>query len=185
MSVEVLTQWRTLLTDIGELGGALCGAIEGDDVLGAIAAMMQLRRTRAELARVEAPIALRGDREEIEAMAHASSLTVNARAAEGAMQRWLGRELPGDARLLSSPLGVAALADAILPVVWDFEADVVALVGADMVPVAELLIGLGQRRIVILDGGDAIPPDVIKVASVDEASLAVRMMIPGPPTRMV
>ena len=47
MSVEFLTQWRALLTDIGQLGGALCGAIEGDDVLGAIAAMMQLRRTRA------------------------------------------------------------------------------------------------------------------------------------------
>ncbi|HSS01726.1 MAG TPA: 6-hydroxymethylpterin diphosphokinase MptE-like protein [Kofleriaceae bacterium] len=185
MSVEVLTQWRTLLTDIGELGGALCGAIEGDDVLGAIAAMMQLRRTRAELARVEAPIALRGDREELEAMAHASSLTVNARAAEGAMQRWLARELPDDARLLSSPLGVAALADAILPVVWDFEADVVALVGPEMAPVAELLTALGQRRIVILDGGDPVPPEAVKVASVDEASLAVRMMVPGPPTRMV
>ena len=41
MSVEVLTQWRTLLTDIGELGGALCGAIEGDDVLGAIGLRVQ------------------------------------------------------------------------------------------------------------------------------------------------
>jgi hypothetical protein len=185
MSIEVLTQWRTLLTDIGELGGALCGAIEGDDVLGAIAAMMQLRRTRAELARVEAPIALRGDREELEVMAHASSLTVNARAAEGAMQRWLARELPDDARLLSSPLGIAALADAILPVVWDFEADVVALVGPEMAPIAELLTALGQRRMVILGGGDAVPPGAVKVASVDEAVLAVRTMVPGPPTRMV
>jgi hypothetical protein len=185
MSVEVLTQWRTLLADIGELGGALCGAIEGDDVLGAIAAMMQLRRTRAELARVEAPIALRGDREEIDAMAHASLLTVNARAAEGAMQRWLAREIPSDARLLSTPLGVAALADAMLPVVWDFEADVVALIGSELAPVAELLTALGQRRIVILDGGDAASPDALEVTSVDEAVIAVRTMVPGPPTRMV
>jgi hypothetical protein len=185
MSVEVLTQWRTLLTDIGELGGALCGAIESDDVLGAIAAMMQLRRTRADLARVEAPIALRGGREELEAMVHASSLTVNARAAEGAMQRWLGRGLPSDAQLLSTPLGIAALADAMLPVVWDFEADVVALVGPELAQAAEILAALGQRRIVILDGGDSAPPDALKVTSVDEAVIAVRTMVPGPPTRMV
>ncbi|HEY0987560.1 MAG TPA: 6-hydroxymethylpterin diphosphokinase MptE-like protein [Kofleriaceae bacterium] len=185
MSVEVLTTWRTLLGDLGELGGALCGAIECDDVLGAIAAMMQLRRTRSAIARVEAPVALRGEREEIEAMAQVTSLTVNARAAEGAMQRWLTRELPNDTRLLGSPLGVAALADAMLPAVWDFEADVVALVGADLAPVAELLTALGQRRIVMLDAGETAPPDVLAVASLDEASLAVRMMVPGPPTRMV
>jgi hypothetical protein len=185
VSVEVLNRWRTLLTDLGELGRALCAAIEGDDVLGAIAVMMQLRRTRSELARVEAPIALRGDREEIEAMAQASSLTVNARAAEGAMQRWLARELPSDARLLSTPLGIAALADAMLPAVWDFEADVVALIGAEMAPVAELLTALGQRRIVILDGGGAAPADAVAVTSVDEAMIAVRMMVPGPPTRTV
>jgi len=185
MSVEVLTRWRTLLGDLGELGGALCGAIECDDVLGAIAAMMQLRRTRSAIARVEAPVALRGEREEIEAMAQVTSLTVNARAAEGAMQRWMTRELPSDTRLLGSPLGVAALADAMLPAVWDFEADVVALVGADLAPVAELLTALGQRRIVMLDAGETAPPDVLAVASLDEASLAVRMMVPGPPTRMV
>jgi hypothetical protein len=184
MSVEVLTTWRSLLTDLGELGGALCGAIESDDVLGAIAAMMQLRRTRSAIARVEAPLTLRGERDEIEAMAQVTSLTVNARAAEGAMQRWLARELPGDTRLLGTPLGVAALADAMLPPVWDFEADVVALVGAEMAPVAELLTALGQRRIVMLDAG-APPPDVVAVATVDEAGLAVRMMVPGPPTRMV
>lgn len=184
MSVEVLTTWRTLLGDLGELGGALCGAIEADDVLGAIAAMMQLRRTRSAIARVEAPVALRGDRDELEAMAQVTSLTVNARAAEGAMQRWLARELPNDVRLLGTPLGVAALADAMLPAVWDFEADVVALVGAELAPVAELLAALGQRRIVMLDAGAAAPPEAVTVASVDEAGLAVRMMVPGPPTRM-
>jgi hypothetical protein len=182
MSVEVLNTWRTLLTDLGELGAALCAAIEADDVLGAIAAMMQLRRTRAAIARVEAPVALRGEREELEAMAQVTSVTVNARAAEGAMQRWRARELPSDTRLLGTPLGVAALADAMLPVVWDFEADVVALVGAELAPVAELLTALGQRRIVMLDAG--APPDVVAVATVDEANLAVRMMVPGPPTRM-
>ena len=187
MSLEVLTAWRTLLGELGELGEALRTAIEGDDVLGAVAAMMQLRRTRAAIARVEAPGRLRGDREELEAMSQLSLLTVAARAAEGTMQRWLGREVPGDERLLASPLGIAVLADMILPPVWDFEADVAVLVGNGLEPVAEVLGALGQRRLVIVAATDGAPceADVVSVASVDEASLAVRMMVPGPPTRMV
>jgi hypothetical protein len=187
MSLEVLTAWRTLLGEIGQLGGALRAAIEGDDMLGAIAAMMQLRQARAALARVEAPARLRGDHDELEAMSQVSSLTLDARGAEAAMQRWLDRAVPGDARLLASPLGVAVLADMILPVVWDFEADVVVFVGSGLEPVAEVLGALGQRRIVTV--GSAAPRadagGALAVASVDEAGLAVRMMVPGPPTRMV
>lgn len=187
MSLEVLEAWHTLLGELGELGGALCGAIEADDVLGAIAAMMQLRRTRAAIARVEVPLTVRGDRDELAAIAQVTSLTINARAAEAAMRNWLDRELPGDARLLSSPLGIAALADAMLPVVWDFEADVAVLVGAGLAPVAELLAAVGQRRIVIIDDAARapMPEPAVLVASVDEAVLAVRTMVPGPPTRMV
>jgi hypothetical protein len=185
MSLEVLTSWRTLLGELGELGHALCSAIEGDDVLGAIAAMMQLRRTRAAIARVEAPARLRGSGDELEAMVQVSLLTINARGAEAAMQRWLERPLPGDARLLSSALGVAVMADAMLPVVWDFEADVVVLIGGGLEPVAEVFAALGQRRIVILDGSGPAPADVFAVTSVDEVILAVRTMVPGPPTRMV
>lgn len=184
MSLEVLDSWRTLLGELGELSGALCDAIAADDVLGAIAAMMQLRRTRAAIARVEAPVRLRGEASALAAMAEVSSLTIGARAAEAAMQRWLERPLPGDARLLGSPLGTAVLADAILPVVWDFEADVVVLVGAGLEPVAELYAAIGQRRIVIVDGAGAAPGDAQAVASSDEAAIAVRMMVPVPPTRM-
>jgi hypothetical protein len=184
MSLEVLESWRTLLVEIGELGGALCNAITGGDVLGAIAAMMQLRRTRAAIARVEAPVRLRGNPAEIAAIAEVSALTVGARTAEMAMQRWLERPVPGDARLLSTPLGVAVLADMLLPVVWDFEADVVVLVGAGLEPVAEVLSALGQRRIVILDGAGPLPGEAIAVTSGDEAALAVRTMIPVPATRM-
>jgi hypothetical protein len=218
MALELLAAWRSLLGELGELGGSLCGAIEAGDVLGAIAAMMQLRRTRAAIARVEAPVALRGDPDEIAAIAEVSSLTVNARAAEAAMQRWLCRELPGDARLIASPLGTAVLADTILPVVWDFESDVAVLVGPDLAPVAEVLAAVGQRRIVVVDTSRAAPAapatgdlasiidptgedprpagkavgvptprdfaSLITVTSVDEAVLAVRMMIPGPPARM-
>jgi Protein of unknown function DUF115 len=197
MSLELLERWRTLLGEIGELGGALCSAIEGDDVLAAIAAMMQLRSQRAAIARVEAPASLRGEAGELAAIQQVSSLTIAARGAEAAMVRWLARELPGDARLLSSPLGVAVLADAMLPVVWDFEADVVVLVGGALAPVAELLAAVGQRRIVLVDvrdagdvrnagdAGTAAREHAICVTSSDEAILAVRTMVPGPPTRMV
>jgi hypothetical protein len=183
MSLEVLTAWRELLGELGELGGALIDAIEDDNVLDAVAAMMQLRRTRAAIARVEAPARLHGDAAELEAMAQVTTLTVDARTAEAAMQRWAERPLPGDARLLSSPLGVAVLADAMLPLVWDFEADVVALIGSGLEPVAELLTALGQKRIVMLDGTPT--GEAIGVTSADELVLAVRTMVPGPPTRMV
>lgn len=185
MSLEVLTRWQTLLGEIGELGGALRRAIEGDDVLGAVAAMMQLRRTRSALARVEAPLAVQGDREELEAMAQVTSLTIDARAAEATMRRWLDRGIPGDARLLASPLGVAVLADAMLPVVWDFEADVVVLVGDGLQPVAEIMLALGQRRILAVDSAGEQPAGVLAVENADEAAIAVRTMVPGPPSQMV
>jgi hypothetical protein len=185
MSLEILERWRTLLTDLGGLGGALCEAIEASDVVGAIAAMAQLRATRAALARVEAPLRLNGDSAELAAIAEVSAVTANARIAEAAMQQWMDRALPGDARLLASPLGVAVLTDAMLPAVWDFEADVVVLVGAGLEPVADVLGALGQRRIVILDGVGPPQGDVLAVTSVDEAGIAVRTMVPGPPTRLV
>ena len=184
MSLEVLTTWCTLLGELGEHGSALQGAIERNEVLGAIAATMQLRQTRAALARIEAPARLEAGASELAAMADMLSLTINARAAEATMQLWLDRALPGDARLLASPLGVAVLADAMLPAVWDFECDAAVLIGAGLEPVAEVLSAVGQRRIVIV-GGDAAPPgDALAVASADEAVLAVRMMVPGPPSRI-
>jgi len=184
MSLEVLDSWRTLLGELGELGGALCSAIEAGDVVASIAAMMQLRRTRAAIARVEAPVRLRGDARELAAMAEVSALMIGARTAETAMQRWQERPLPGDARLLASPLGIAVLTDALLPLVWDFEADVAVLIGAGLEPMVEVLTALGQRRIVILDGAAPAPDGVVAVASPEEAAIAVRTMTPVPPTRM-
>jgi len=184
MSLEVLTTWRTLLGELGDLGGALQQAIGGNEVLGAIAATMQLRQTRAALARLEAPVPLQVGAGELAAMADMLALTVNARAAEAAMKLWLDRPLPGDDRLLASPLGVAVLADAMLPTVWDFETDVVVLVGAGLGPVAQVLGALGQRRILIVGGDGQTPGEALAVTSVEEAVLAVRMMVPGPPARL-
>src|SRR5262245_42394872 len=150
MTRALLAAWCAGLADLGELGDALCRAIEAGDACAAIATMMQLRRVRAELVRVEAPVVLGGDPGELAAIREVSTLAVRARAAEAAMVRWLARPLPGDAALLGSPLGIAVLADALLPAVWDVDTDLVVLAGAELAPVAELLGDLGQRRIVML-----------------------------------
>jgi hypothetical protein len=183
VSLETLESWRDLLGDVGRLGEGLCRAIAGDDIVGAVATMFELRKTRAALARVEAPAQLAGADGESTALAEIRARLPGARAAETAMATWLARPLPGDARLLGSPLGVAVLADVMLPVVWDFETDVVILVGKGLAPVATLLADLGQRRIVVHDG-DAVER-TISTVSRDEVSLAIRTMTPVAPARFV
>jgi len=178
MATNRLDEWRFLLAELAALGEVLRGAITAGDVRGAIAAAMRMRGVRAAIGRVEVTDPdVDGD-----AVRAATALAGHARVAEAAMQRWLARPLPGDAQLLDSPLGVAVLADALLPEVWDFEVDLVVLVGEALAPVAELLAALGQRRIVL---HGAARDGAIAVTSPREAIAAVRTMIPGPPSRMV
>jgi hypothetical protein len=149
--------------------------------------MMRMRATRSAIARVERPLRIAGDREEVEQLYALGKLAVDARAAEGAMQRWLERPLPGDARLLAGATGTAVLADILLPPVWDFETDLVVLVGRDLAPVADVVASVGQRRVVVFGATaeDAAATGAIAVASVDEACAAVRTMVPGPPGQVV
>jgi hypothetical protein len=177
MSRDALIAWRELLGELGALGDELCRAIEADDVLAAIAAMMQMRRVRSAIARVEAPLKVDGTREEIEALGELSALTVAARGAEAAMARWSERPVPPLDVLLASPLGVVVAADAMLPAVWDFETDLVVLSGDALAPVAEILASLGQRR--MLFHGTAAHG--ICVADAAEAVTAVRTLVPNPP----
>jgi 6-hydroxymethylpterin diphosphokinase MptE-like protein len=180
--LDVFTTWRGLLVDLGELGDALCRAIETDDVLTAVATMMQMRRVRSALGRVEAPLRVTEDAAVIAEMARVAEHVIRAKGAEAVMHRWMSRPLPGDARLLASPLGIAVLADAMLPPVWDFEIDLVILAGAELAPVGELLGDLGQRRILI-SGADSLA--AIRVEDADEVSTAVRTLVPDPPTQMI
>ena len=183
MSLELLECWHELLGQLGDVGDALCRAVEHEDVVAAISAMIEGRRIRAAIARVEAPVKLRGDRAELAAMERVTTQVVRARTAEAAMARWLARELPGDAALLGSPLGVAVLTDAMLPAVWDVETDVAVLVGDGFANVVALLADLGQRRIVVV--GASPVAGTIAAADADEVTAAVRTMSPLPPTRMV
>ena len=183
MSLELLDTWRMLLADLGALGTGLCRAIEADDVLTGVSTMFEMRRLRSTLARVEAPVRLEANPAVVAALSDVNQSLVNARAAEAAMASWLGRKVPGDAMLLRSPLGIAVLADMMLPEVWDFELDAVILVGSGLEPVAEILRDLGQRRIVVHEGGS--PEGAIATVSNDELVTAVRTMIPVAPTRFV
>ena len=181
MSLEALASWRDLLGDVGELGEGLRRAIANDDIVGAVATMFELRRTRAALSRVEQPAQLAET--DSAALAEVKARLPAARAAESAMATWLARKLPGDARLLGSPLGVAVLADVMLPAVWDFESDLVILVGRGLEPVATLLADLGQRRIIV-HAGDPVR-GTISTETLEEVSLAVRTMSPVAPARFV
>ncbi len=181
MSVDALSSWRSLLSDLGELGDALRAGIETDDVVAAISATMQLRSTRAAFERVEAPLAIAGNLAELGIMQEAMGHVVRARSAEAMMNDWLARPIPGDAVLVETPLGVAVLADSLLPAVWDFETDLVVLVGAPLAPVAEVLADLGQKRIVLV--GDVPSTPAISIREIDEVAPAIRTLISGPPAR--
>jgi len=191
-ALGALAGWRARLTEVAELGDALRGAIEAGDLLGAISAAARMRSARSALARVESPAQLRGDAVERAAIAEVTELTVRARVAEAALAHWLARDKPGDQTLLSTPLGAAVLADAILPAVWDYEGDVVVLVGAALAPVADVLGALGQRRIVVLaeaaalaDSPLEVPAPAILARTRDELVAAIRTMTPCPPGHMV
>jgi 6-hydroxymethylpterin diphosphokinase MptE-like protein len=180
MSLDTLARWRALLAELGALGGALAQAIQTDEIVAAIATTIRMRAVRAELGRVDVTRG-RGDAAEAAAIGETASLTIDARMAEAMMQNWLDRPLPGDARLLASPLGVAVLAEALLPAVWDFESDLVILVGSELAPVAEVLGDLGQRRTILLGAGSTA---AICVASPEEVTAAVRTLVPNPPSRL-
>ena len=172
MSRELLDAWRPLLAEVGELGEAARDAIARGDIVATIAAMVRMRQARATLTTVEGAHGAA----EPAAIAEVGSLAIGAQAAVATMERWLARALPGDEALLRSPLGIAVLADAMLPPVWDFASDIVVLAGDGLAPVADVLASLGQQRIVM--HGTA-------TRSLDELSAAIRTMQPCSPGRMV
>ncbi len=183
MSLELLARWRPLLAEVGELGEALRAAIIRGDIVTAISANVALRRARSALSRVEAPSNISGEHAELVAMREVAELTLRAQAADAVMAKWLGRQLPGDKALLGSALGVAVLADAMLPPVWDYDKDLVVLVGPGLEPVATVLADLGQRRIIVHDGSDLTRGIVTKTT--DELVAAIRTMTPVAPDQFV
>ncbi len=183
-ALPALNLWRTTLVEISDLGAALCEAIDRDELVTAVAAMMQLRRARSAIARVDVPAEIRADTGEVEALAEVRALLAAAQRTDDVMRFWLQRPLPSEARLLADPLGIAVLADAMLPPAWDFETDLIVLVGDELAPVARILTDVGQRRTIWLGTGPA-PAHVIAVRSIDELELAIETLVPVPPAQLV
>ncbi|NVB81202.1 MAG: hypothetical protein HOV81_22590, partial [Kofleriaceae bacterium] len=132
-AIDTLVAWQGALLEIGTLGDKLGDSIEHDDLVGAIATMMQLRRARSAVSRVESSTK-NLESLDVDTVRMVRMSVARTRGVDEIMRQWLGRELPADAKLLASPLGIAVLADAMLPASWDFERDLVVLVGSELAP---------------------------------------------------
>jgi hypothetical protein len=143
---------------------------------------MQLRRARSAVSRVESSTK-NLDVLDLETVRVVRTAAARTRGVDEMMRQWLARELPADAKLLASPLGIAVLADALLPTSWDFERDLVVLVGAELAPVAHLLADVGQQRMIVLGEGE-LPASAIGTRSLEEVVLAIRTMTPMAPTQV-
>lgn len=181
-AVDTLAAWQRSLAEIAHLGDLLCAAIDRDDMITSIATMMQLRRARTDIARIDAVV--EGvDQVDPAAIEIARAAVARTRAIDDVMRRWLARPLPPDADLLEIPLGIAIVADAMLPAAWDFERDVIVLVGNELAPVAQIFVDLGQSRVVFV--GDAeVPAAVITVRSAEELGTALSTMTPMAPDQV-
>ncbi len=181
-AIDTLAAWQGALLEIGTLGEKLGDSIEHDDLVGAIATMMQLRRARSAVSRVESSTK-NLDELDLDAVRMVRMSVARTRGVDEIMRQWLGRDLPADGKLLASPIGIAVLADAMLPASWDFERDLVVLVGSELAPVAQLLADVGQHRIILLGEGD-LPANAISARSLEEVVLAIRTMTPMAPTQV-
>jgi Protein of unknown function DUF115 len=145
-----LAKLEQLLTDLAGLGQTMIEAIEKGDDARLLASLQMARGLRARLSggRVldEAEARSLADVERLRL------LVASARVSEEIADRWLARPLPPARQLLASPGGDLFLADSILPAAWDFERDLVILVGPGVAPLVSALRRLGQQRIVWYDG---------------------------------
>lgn len=176
------------LAELAELGRVMIEAIEADDDARLVAAMQLARGLRAGIGRFgglqdDGMTRSRGAVERLRGLVAAAQVT------EKIADRWLARPLPPDRELLGRPGGDVFLADAMLPAVWDFERDLVVLVGPGVSPLASALERLGQQRIIWFtddadpDGDDA--PAALRAEDLDEVSAAVRGFGVEAPERLV
>lgn len=172
-----LDKLEQTLADLAALAPAMVQAIEAGNEARLLAAIQVARGLRARLngrdltGEAGASLAAR------EVVDRLRELVSGAQLTERIADRWLARVLPGDRELLSRPGGDLFLADAMLPGVWDFQRDLVVLVGSGIAPLAAALRQLGQERILWYpagaDDGDE-KPDVMRIEHPHELGFAVR-----------
>src|SRR4051794_22618920 len=79
------------LVELGQAGAALAAAIDGDDLVGALAASHESRRQRAELARHPLP---ESDQTEAGDLTTLRTLVAGGRLAASIVESWRHRPLP-------------------------------------------------------------------------------------------
>jgi hypothetical protein len=167
-----------LLLELGRVGASLADAVVAGEVVAALAASHEARRLRAALA--HAPEVGLADPE----LAELAGAAVAARGAVAIVGAWRARALPSPAELAASPLGIAVLADHLLPATWDVVRDLLVLVAPVAPALLEHLAAIGQARIIVV-GEPAPPADAIAVADAAGAVAAVRAMAERPPERVL
>ncbi len=179
---DAVSTCTRLLGELGLAGEALATAACDGDLIGALAASHETRRLRAELARHPLPADAADDLD----LRSLAAVVAGGRVTATTVERWHARELPPIDRLVRTPLGVACLADAMLPPTWDVSRDLVVLVGAGLEDLAIHLADLGQQRILALVDvtAAAYQAPVMACASQDELAHAVRLMHECPPDRV-
>jgi hypothetical protein len=168
-----LAKLEASLVELAGLGESMIAAIEGGDDARLIAAVQMARRLRAGLTG-KVPALAAGGPPPPAAVERLRQLVAAAHMTEQIADRWLARPLPPDRELLQMTDGEVFLADAMLPGVWDFERDLVVVVGPGMGPVATALRELGQARILWYGGGSERVTGVFPVEHLDEVAAAVR-----------
>ncbi|HYU15108.1 MAG TPA: 6-hydroxymethylpterin diphosphokinase MptE-like protein, partial [Candidatus Acidoferrum sp.] len=166
------------LAELAGLGQTMMQAIDAGDHVRLLVAMQVARGLRARLKGRSAPAAQAGAAPaSLAELERLRQLVSAAQMTEKIAERWLGRPLPPDRELLATPGGDLFLADAMLPGVWDFERDLVVLVGPGLASVANALRQLGQERILWYQGGDPDAAEAraaLRVEHLDEVAAAVR-----------
>lgn len=154
-----------LLAEICELAERAFADADLDAVLELA---LHARQARAAVAganqRVAAASTGAGD---VSIIARLASAAGRAQPGNDLLRQWSERPPPG-ADALGSGHGVVAFTEAMLPLTWDFDADVVLLFGRGLEPVAEVLLRCGQRRVVVH------APELVDLAGYPDGVVRVR-----------
>lgn len=152
---DSLGRWQTVYERISEFireAGRVGEAIADGDADGARIGVHRTRAIRAALMRARhraadqpVPMTPAG----IELMARLKLAHQQHAAADRIVRAWIERELPPDEQLLQSEEGCLAMADRLLPAVWDVDVDLAIIVGTGGYLLAHALRCFGQERILV------------------------------------
>lgn len=154
-------------------------ALGQGDVRGIRSALWEWRKHRSDLAEPRARLedAPPTTEEEIAAARHVSQVLQLVGAIEPHVAKWLARPLSPPQDDVTTAEGAPLVADRIVPMTWDPEADIVLVIGAGGEHLVAHLVEQGQRRLLIyLPEGPERPerPERDNPPALPEGALVVR-----------